>query len=56
MKYISRMLSESLPPEIPEKNVMYNTGVVEALLVGTVNVRRYGVIYCRPVTSMNIYL
>jgi hypothetical protein len=49
------MLSESLNPEIPVKNVMHSSGMVEALLLGTVIVSSYSVIYCGPVTSMNTF-
>ena len=55
MKYISRVISESFTLEIPEKNAMYNSGVVEVVVVGTVTVRSYSVMYCRPVTSMNTF-
>ena len=55
MKYISRVISESLTLDIPEKNVMNKSGVVEVVVVGTVTVRSYSVSYCRPVTSMNTF-
>jgi hypothetical protein len=49
------MLSENLTPEIAENYVMYNSGVVEALLVGVVTGICYSGIYCRPVTSRNTF-